>query len=194
VDTTISLNNLNLLDIGNKIQIAGMIMSDEENDYLCYLPEQTMRSLKVLEMDTGEWEKFIRQTDQLETEILAKDKTGKLAKVIVRKSARQIEAGISWKVFARDNYTCRYCGVTGVPMTVDHLICWEDSGPTTEANLVTSCRKCNKLRGCMRYEDWLKSKMYLERSGGISDTVKKQNLDLVVMLDNIPRKYNLTSR
>jgi len=191
----ITLADLNLLDIGNKIQIAGLIMSDERTDYYCYLPAQKIADkLALLEMDLGDWESFIRQTDLLETEILAKDKTGKFAKVILRKSNRQIDAGVSWKVFHRDNYTCRYCGVTAVPMTVDHIITWEDSGPTIELNLVTSCRKCNKVRSNMGYREWLDSNEYTTRSVTLSESVKQENIDLLKKLDSIPRKQHIISR
>jgi len=190
----LKLKDLNLFDIGNKIQIAGLIMSDENVDYLCYLPGDFSKELCCLDMDLQDWEKFTMQTDQLETEVLTKDKTGKLAKIILRKSNRQIEQGVSWKVFARDSYTCRYCGITGVPMTVDHVICWEDSGPSIEANLVTACRKCNKLRGNMSYVDWLKCDAYVSRSAKLSEEVKKKNLALMQTLGSIPRKSHMVSR
>jgi 5-methylcytosine-specific restriction endonuclease McrA len=192
---TIKLEQLNLLDVGNKIQLAGIIMSDGHTDYYCYLPENNkMPQTELLEMGTSDWEKFIQQTDNLETEILAKDKTGKLVKVLLRKSTRQIEAGVSWKVFARDNYHCRYCGVTGVPLTVDHLVCWEVGGPSIEANLVTSCRKCNKLRGNMVYSEWLRSKDYLERSKGLSDKERQNNMVVALTLKDVPLKHHITSR
>lgn len=193
--THLKLSDLNFLEIGHKIQIAGLIMSDETTDYYCYLPDQVkLDSTALLEMDILDWQKFVQQTDHLETVILAKDKTGKFAKVIVRKCNRQIEAGVSWKVFARDGYRCRYCGITKVPMTVDHLICWEDSGPSIEDNLVTACRKCNKLRGNMVYSDWLKSTYYLDRAKKLSEDIKRKNLELVSTLDMIPLKHHVISR
>jgi hypothetical protein len=185
----IALKDINLLDVGNTIQIAGLIMSNGHTDYYCYLPEEKIcPDQKILSMDLSEWEKFIQQTDVCETEILAKDKTGKLVKVLMRKANRQIDAGVTWKVFDRDGYACRYCGIKAVPMTVDHVILWEDSGPSTVSNLVTSCRKCNKLRGNTKYEDWLKCDDYKKRSSALSENVKKQNLDLLGVLDSIPRK------
>lgn len=191
----VTLTDLNLLDIGNKIQIAGLIMSDGHSDYYCYLPDQAkLEDLKLLEMDLAAWEKFVQQMDTLETEVIAKDQTGKFAKITLRKANRQIEAGTSWRVFTRDNYTCRYCGLTGVPMTVDHLICWESGGPSTEANLVTACRKCNKLRGNMAYSDWLQSKEYHERSRTLSDRIKEKNLSVVSTLSKVPTKHHVISR
>jgi len=79
-------------------------------------------------------------------------------------------------------------------MTVDHVICWEESGPSIEANLVTACRKCNKLRGNMSYIDWLKCTDYLSRSSKLSEEVRNRNLALVQTLDSIPRKHHMVSR
>lgn len=191
----ITLNELNLLDIGNTIQISGLIMSGSDTDYLCYLPEENQSgNLVDLEMGTSEWEKFLQQTDVVETEVLAKAKDGKLTKILLRKSQRQVEAGVSWKVFERDGYRCRYCGVGGVPLTIDHILTWESGGPSIEANLVTACRKCNKLRGNMEYSDWLKSEDYLKRSEGVSEVIKHWNTQLINTLDFIPRKYHIQKR
>lgn len=50
-------------------------------------------------------------------------------------------------IFARDNYTCQYCGYTGADLTVDHVIPRRYSGPTSWDNLVCCCRKCNTKKG-----------------------------------------------
>lgn len=190
----INFTGLDILNMGHKIQIAGIIMSDETTDYLMYLPDQNKTDPVVVELSLEEWEKLVQQTDTLETEILAKDRTGKFAKIIIRKSNRQIEQGISWKVYARDNYTCRYCGITAVPMTVDHIICWEVGGPSTEQNLLTACRKCNKLRGNMPYEEWLNSPTYREKSLNLSGIVVAKNREILPTLIKIPLKHHITSR
>lgn len=46
-------------------------------------------------------------------------------------------------VFARDNYTCQYCGSTAKDLTIDHVIPKRAGGGSTWDNLVTCCRKCN---------------------------------------------------
>jgi 5-methylcytosine-specific restriction endonuclease McrA len=56
------------------------------------------------------------------------------------------------KVFERDDFTCRYCGVTDYPrdwLVLEHVI---PDGPTAEENLVTACRPCNKRKGGMTPE------------------------------------------
>ena len=49
-------------------------------------------------------------------------------------------------IFARDAHTCQYCGATGVPLTIDHVIPREKGGGTDWNNLVCCCTKCNNLK------------------------------------------------
>lgn len=204
-----TFKDLNLLSVGNTIQIAGAIWIGEGKAYLCmfpgedgvigdgvsevrpavFMPTDGSDSLKVevLSMTTDEWEQFIRQTDIMEAEVLAEGPDG-ITKSIIRKSARQIAQDISWKVYLRDNFKCRYCGRgPGIPLTVDHLVLWEEGGPSTEANLLSACKKCNKTRGNTQYADWLRSPYYRKVSQGLSALVRKDNQDLVPTLDAIPR-------
>ena len=162
---TIKLSDLDLLEVGHTIQLYGAIYSGPKG-LLYYLPlpdedaEDLQASLNVgmsggemmLTMDLGEWEVFLKQTDVL-------DIKGP-GKAILRKSQRQIDQNISWAVFRRAGYACRYCGRCDVPLTVDHIILWEDGGATTEDNLLSACRRCNKLRGSMQYDQWLQSRQY----------------------------------
>jgi 5-methylcytosine-specific restriction endonuclease McrA len=46
-------------------------------------------------------------------------------------------------IFARDNYTCQYCGSTAKDMTIDHVIPKRSGGNASWENLVCCCRKCN---------------------------------------------------
>ncbi len=46
-------------------------------------------------------------------------------------------------VFARDNYTCQYCGSTTKDLTIDHVIPKRAGGGASWENLVTCCRRCN---------------------------------------------------
>jgi 5-methylcytosine-specific restriction endonuclease McrA len=50
-------------------------------------------------------------------------------------------------VFARDNYTCQYCGHRGNDLTVDHVIPRRLGGPNTWENLVCCCKRCNTKKG-----------------------------------------------
>jgi len=219
------LSDLNILEVGNTIQLAGAIYASGDTMYLVPLPHeltsaqeaiccdlntrdgaasfQRLREaselvsnnpVKVLEMALPEWEVFIRQTDLLEVEVKDTDAEGKVAKAILRKSQRQIDQGVSWRVWKRDGYCCRYCGIDGVPMTVDHLVLWEDGGPSIEANLVTACRKCNKVRGSTPYAEWLRHPHYKKASRNLITAAIEANEALVATLPGIPRVKHIKSR
>ena len=191
----LDFKDLDLFQVGNSIRLTGVIYSDKDQHYLCHLPD-TFDDLNycILDMNLEEWKKFIRQTDLMETEVIAQGSDQKLVKIILRKSNRVIDSKVSWKVFERDGYCCRYCGKTGVPLTVDHLVLWEDGGPTIEENLLTSCRKCNKQRGNMKYEDWLESDLYKKKSQNVHPEIRMENALILSTLKNIPRVYHKKSR
>ena len=49
-------------------------------------------------------------------------------------------------VFARDSWTCQYCGTTS-HLTVDHMVPRSRGGPSGWDNIVTSCAPCNRRKG-----------------------------------------------
>lgn len=189
------IKDLNLLSIGNTIQLAGAIYSGEGRTFLCLFPGEALdEEVQQLDMDQAEWEVFIRQTDLLEVEALVKGDNDIIGKAIVRKSTRQIDQGVSWKVYKRDGYACRYCGNNDTPLTMDHLIPWEMGGPNTEVNLVAACRKCNKTRGNTLYADWLQHPHYLRVSKALSPAARTMNEAVLRTLDAIPLVYQKRSR
>jgi hypothetical protein len=182
------LDDLNIHDIGTKLQIAGVIYQGEETAFLALFPGETHpETLHHLDMDLEDWERFIQQTDRVDVMALVKDEHGKVGKAVVRKSARQISQNTSWAVYRRAHYRCRYCGTNDVPLTVDHLVTWEEGGPSTEANLVASCKKCNRMRGNLDYAAWLRHPYYKKVSSGIPPMIQEQNERLVHTLAAIPR-------
>lgn len=183
-------NDIDILEFGNSIQMSGIIFSDGSKSYACLLPGETsLDTLNFVAMDTDDWKNLIRQTDLMETEILAKDGEGNLKKIIFRKGQRQIDQAISWKVFRRDGFMCQYCGTDSVPLTVDHLICWEEGGPSIEDNLLTACKKCNKIRSNTPYDKWLQHPRYLETKKRLSPKIQQRNEDILTTLDKIPRQH-----
>lgn len=48
--------------------------------------------------------------------------------------------------FARDNYTCQYCGKVGGPLELEHKIPKSKCGTYTWENLCTSCQTCNRSK------------------------------------------------
>lgn len=189
------LDELNIHDVGNKIGLVGAVFGELGTTYMIMFPDQEIQeNTEVLDMDVDDWVKFLRQTDLLEVEVLQHTEHGKMAKAILRKTQRMIDARVSWNVFRRDGYACRYCGNDKVPLTVDHLVLWEEGGPSIEDNLVAACKKCNKTRGQTQYSDWLNHPYYKKVSRNLSETQTSENIALIVTQMHISRNKNQRSR
>jgi 5-methylcytosine-specific restriction endonuclease McrA len=50
-------------------------------------------------------------------------------------------------VFARDRWTCQYCGNERSSLTVDHVIPRSKGGASSWENIVTCCAPCNRRKG-----------------------------------------------
>jgi len=78
----------------------------------------------------------------------------KIAEIRDRKYAsRTFPAALKAIIFERDNYTCRIClrdrltlQGNGLHLECDHILPWEDNGPTTYDNGQTICSECNKAK------------------------------------------------
>lgn len=183
-------SDIKLLDIGNTLQMAGAVYTDSEGKAF-YFPFPSARAegeepVRV-EMSNEDWKALLRQADLVETEVLAQHKDGALYKAIIRKSQRQVDSHVQWNVYRRDNFMCRYCGTEELPLTIDHLVRWEDGGPTIEENLVAACRKCNKVRGDIAYAAWIRHPYYVEVSQGVSYAYQELNRRVADTLVDIPR-------
>ncbi len=208
-----TLTDEELRKFGNTIQLVGGVWAGGGKVYLCLFPGEhgslfsgegrvlfgpddapEEMDVEAMNMGAEEWQRFLRQTDIMETEILAKARDGSLVKAIVRKSNRQVDQSVSWRVFKRDGYACRYCGKDDLPLTVDHLVRWEEAGPSTEENLLSACRKCNRTRGDQSYAEWLGSRYYRTVSEGLSPAVREANSAVASTLDSIPRKVHIHTR
>ncbi|MFA6235155.1 MAG: HNH endonuclease [Bacteroidota bacterium] len=191
----VPFSDLRVLDVGHEIQLAGAVYAGKGKIYLMLYPDETLeRDVEALEMTVEDWNAVIRQSDLLETEVLARAPDGVLGKAVLRKSTRQIEQNVSWRVWRRDRCSCRYCGANDVPLTVDHLVTWESGGPSIEANLVSACRKCNKTRGDLDYVAWLNHPHYQKVSRNLTQEQRDANEALAHTLDKIPRKIHISNR
>jgi len=61
---------------------------------------------------------------------------------------RDASLRLRFRVLLRDNFRCRQCGRSpathaGVALQVDHILAWEQGGPTTYENLQALCTDCN---------------------------------------------------
>ena len=50
-------------------------------------------------------------------------------------------------VFARDRWTCQYCGTERTSLTVDHVIPRSKGGASSWENIVACCAPCNRRKG-----------------------------------------------
>lgn len=191
------LIDLDIHKIGDTIQMIGAVYAGEGEALLCLFPGETVdpATTSALTMDHEDWKAFLKQADTVEVEVLMKDKsTGELVKAYTRKCQRQIDAAVMWKVFRRDSFACRYCGADDVPMTVDHLICWEVGGPSIEANLVTSCKKCNGIRGKTVFAAWLEHPYYEKVSRNVPPQARAALRQLCLDIARIPVRPMQRSR
>lgn len=141
-------------EIGDLWQIEGVVYGNGQQSVVLELPFSGMVTPVTTESPTTEqWQEFLKQADDPVTQV---------NKAFVRKATRQIDEGIKWKVYKRDNYTCLYCGISGIPMTVDHYLAQALGGITTLDNLRTSCRRCNKRKANMTITEW---QAYAESKG-----------------------------
>lgn len=191
-------NEFEILDVGNEVTMVGSMFGGKGKLFLCLFPESNYAAddveVHVLKMSVDEWKALIKQTDTIETEALARAEDGKVYKAIVRKSQRTVDSKVTWNCFRRDEYRCRYCGRDDAPLTIDHLVLWEEGGPTTEENLLSACRKCNKVRGNTPYAEWLKHRHYRRVSRGLTKEVRDANEAIVATLDAIPRVIKVRKR
>lgn len=200
----IALDDINLLDIGNTLHIDGVVWSGYNSktkiplSFITQLPGKTDTYNHTFFLPLGiyEWLRVIKQSDLVETEIVGKDENSKIIKTLVRKTQRELDDTVVWAVYQRDSYSCRYCGRTGVPLSIDHVILWEKGGPTIPDNLITACKSCNRTRGNLSYEEWLKSPEYLRRSSKLKATIRHINEMMVSMLPELEKSKvkNIRSR
>lgn len=179
-------NKDELLKYGDKLEISGMLLANGQEGELILFPEANRVPIEIIQPTHEEWKELLYQLDTLGVQ--------GLNKVILRKSQRNIEQTVSWNVFRRDNYTCQYCAKNDVPMTIDHIVRWELMGATVEANLISSCKKCNKTRGDMEFPEWLVDtyfegvlKVWPDVSGHIGELKKRYEEALKVPLRNTQR-------
>ena len=62
-----------------------------------------------------------------------------------------ISASLREHIALQARYRCGYClrteELTGMPMTIDHIVPSVVGGSTTEDNLWLACRRCNEFKG-----------------------------------------------
>jgi 5-methylcytosine-specific restriction endonuclease McrA len=49
---------------------------------------------------------------------------------------------------------CAYCGVTGVPLQIEHLVPKARGGTNRVSNLVIACERCTTAKGARTAAEW----------------------------------------
>ena len=134
-------------EIGDLWQLEGVVYGNGEQSIAMLLPfvDEMGKFSDILFPTDEQWQEFLKQTD---------DPVTPVGKAFVRKATRQVIESVRWKVYERDNYSCRYCGAHGIPMTVDHYVAQKYGGEWTFENLLTACRTCQKKKGHKTVEEW----------------------------------------
>ena len=61
------------------------------------------------------------------------------------------------RIFARDDYTCQYCGKRGVKLECDHVHPVSKGGSHDDENLKTACFDCNRSKRDKLLTEWVKA-------------------------------------
>ena len=69
-------------------------------------------------------------------------------KIFNKKTPRNINLKLRFKVLLRDNFKCCYCGASpakdpNIILHVDHILPWSKGGETVIENLQAACSTCN---------------------------------------------------
>jgi 5-methylcytosine-specific restriction endonuclease McrA len=65
----------------------------------------------------------------------------------VRIPYRVVRRPTKRSILRRDGYRCQYCGTSGGPLSVDHVVPESRGGDDSWANCVAACLRCNNRKG-----------------------------------------------
>lgn len=68
--------------------------------------------------------------------------------------SRPVWARLRTETFARDDYTCQYCGERGGRLECDHVIPISRGGSSDPSNLTTACYDCNQSKRARTPDEW----------------------------------------
>ena len=134
-------------DIGSAVKIQGLIIGGSGLTAALFLPGQEEKIQAWQELSSEEWSEFIRRSD--DPEVLVE-------KIFLRKLRFEISGAVQQKVWAADNFECKYCfkKMGPIQLTVDHFYPLETGGKNEPSNYLSACRACNKKKGNLAPEVW----------------------------------------
>jgi 5-methylcytosine-specific restriction endonuclease McrA len=141
-------------DIGNLLQIEGVLVGGEGAQALLLLPGARAGSLnEVHVLSPEQWTDWLQRSDDPEVLIMPQ-------KAFHRKLRYQISGHVQQKVWKADGLHCLYCrrSMGEVQLTIDHWIPLEMGGANDTSNYLSACRRCNKDKGSMDPREWCELK------------------------------------
>ena len=104
---------------------------------LIVVPEKLKRKFIKLLQSSG-WDNFDVSPRTTPSKNSRKENT-----IFIREP---ISEELRWKVWKRDNFTCKKCKKRKF-LQIDHIIPVSKNGTTEEKNLQTLCKTCNRKKG-----------------------------------------------
>jgi len=142
-------------DIGHLLKISGVLFQGMRINVLCLMPnaEDDFDPPIWANPSLEEWSEILRISDDPQVYIV--DEAGTI-KAIHRKVEYAISGAIQQKIWMRDNLMCLYCGrkMGEIQLTIDHFVPLEKGGENSAQNYISSCRACQKAKGCMAPQDY----------------------------------------
>lgn len=95
----------------------------------------------------------------------------------IKQQRKRLTETAKKNIFIRDKYECQYCG-SKEELEIDHIIPLSKGGNNEESNLITSCHRCNTLKGEKSLEEFITNNKYnikfLDRVSKILDTLEEK--------------------
>jgi 5-methylcytosine-specific restriction enzyme A len=148
-----------LNDIGTLLKVSGVVLEGVDGATILLLPSANASNCLEAEqhqLTLDEWAEVIEASDN--PTFWAEDNG--VGKILLRKARFEISGETQQKVWARDGFTCQFCGATmgNVLMTIDHWIPLARGGKNDASNYLTCCKRENKAKGDQMPEEFLKNK------------------------------------
>lgn len=139
------LGETDISDIGHLLTISGVVFGGGDKIVVYLLPEVDFHGvmkegIEFHYANTQEWADLLAASD--DPKFYGPDKAW-------HRKVRYIVSGeVQQKVWARDDFTCQFCGrkMGDVQLTVDHWIPLELGGANDTTNYISACRRCNKRK------------------------------------------------
>jgi hypothetical protein len=141
-------------DAGTLLKITGVVVQGMgQTIVLTYPTLNPLREVAMRQLSLEAWTAFLKRSD--DPLIFEQDETGTL-KAVVRKAQYAISGAVQQQIWVRDGCHCMFCGkrMGNVQLTIDHFVPLQVGGSSSQENLITACRLCQKRKGSMDPQEY----------------------------------------